>query len=777
MAGAVTRLGRYLLMGCCLTSCVAAGRCQMPQEMPPSVGSLGDTLRVESELPLRYEPQTEEWRTAEGTGLVRLTYRNFTLFTRRLRYRRRDQIVEASEGVRLLSQRGLEFVGGRIVYDLGQRQWTMDGGKATMEPSFFGAGVAEPLYLTVHHFSGTEQRWTAEQATLSSCDRPVPHYSLRAESVEILPNDRLILRHIGVFLGDRKIIGLGRYTISIKPRRQRSRLPFTPDFGYDRLGGVFVKTTISLLDTRAQTVNLLLDLSQQRGTGYGLEHSYNFRQAQGDLSLFLQRSPFLGRERTFSWRHQQTLFAGLLLTTFWDDRRNAPFLGGQVSSTVQQQFSLRRNWLRGATELALRAFRYGNFTDERVWTFSHTFSTVAQSLNLLGTLRQTRRPGQATDEELTERVEVRRRLSDTWDWALRFEQRVDLDREKFLGDTTYALDRLPEITFTFRPHQPRFTLPFIVISLARWREPRFLGFNQPVQTLTTERVHLRMETPTRTVRVAERLSLTHSALFEQFLYGNDTAQYLYGYRGSLAWELGGQSRLDLDYWRQRVRGFTPFTSDLRTNYENLDLRLSLAPSDRFLLSLTTGLDVRNNFYRDALLNLRWRPYQGAAVDLSTGYSLERGQWLDLLGRIVLSKPSTLGVPTYGTFVSYYGIQPTPFAEERPAPPPGGFRSELTFRYSPTQGRLALARLFMDWSVSKSWRLETLLGYSGLLRKMDIVQFRVTRDLHCYQLWLTYNRERREFRFFFVVKAFPLFQQLFGTSNQGTFLDTSVGQFY
>ena len=754
---------------------VSLGFCQ-PEErtQPPSQDNL---VRVESELPLLYDPKEEEWRTADGKGSIRLFYRDITLVTRRLRYRKRERLLQASEGVRLFSQRGLEFVGGQAIYDERQGRWRMEGGKATLEPSFFGAGVAEPLYLTLEGLSGTERLWTVTQATFSSCDRPTPHYSLRAETVEILPNDRLILRHIGFFVGNRKIFGVGRYTISIKPRRQRSRLPFTPDFGYDQLNGAFVKTTVSLLDTREQTVNLLLDLSQRRGTGYGTEYSYNFRRLQGGLSLFLQRSPFFGRERTFSWRHEQTLLSGLLLTALWEDRQNAPFLGGQVSSTVQRQISLRRNWLRGATELSLRTFRYGGFTDENLWTFSHNFTTANQSLNLLSTLRQTHRPGQATDEELPEQLEVRRRLSGEWDWALRFEQRVDLDGEKFLGDTTYALDRLPEMTFSFRPRQPRFWLPFATLSLSRWREPRFIAFNQPAQTFTTERLHLRLETPSRTLHLGGGFQLTHSALFEQFFYGNDTAQYLYGYRSNLAWSFGNNRRLDLDYWLQRFRGFTPFLNDSRTNYENLDLRLNLAPSEKFLLSLTTGLDIRNNFYRDALLNLRWRPSQGTALDLSTGYSIERGQWQDILGRLLLSKPSTLGVPTYGTFVSYYGIQPTPFAEERPAPPPGGFRSEFTFRYSPTLGRLALGRLFLDWSVSRWWRLETLLGYSGILRRMDITQFRLTRDFHCYQLWLSYNRERREFRFFFVVKAFPIFQQLFGTSNQGAFLDTSVGQFY
>ncbi len=753
----------------------------VPQVQPPPAPS-EKLLRLKSDLPVRYFPDQQEWRTVDGTGTIQLTFRELTVFARRIRYSERGKILEATEGVRALFQQGVEFDGGRAVYYADERRWLMEGGKATIEPSYFReGGVVAPLYLTVQQMRGTDQRLTAERSTFSSCDRPNPHYSLRSRTVDVIPDDRLILRDTGFFLGGNKLLGIGRYTISLKPRRQRSRLPFTPEVGNDQISGTFIRMSIALLDTRSQTGNLLLDWSERRGLGYGLEHTYNFRNAQGGLNFLVQRSPFAGTEQNFSFRHQQRLFAGLLLTALWDERRNTPYFGGQSFSNSSRQISLRKSWTRGMTELTLRTLGYGGFggrSSDRTWTLTHNISTHLQSINLMTTLREFTRPGQPTDKELNERLEVRRQLSNQWDLALRFEQRVDLDRDRFSGDNFfYALDRTPELAFIFRPRKQNFWLPNATLGLARWGEPQFVGVGQTPQRLTTERLHLRLEAPYRTLRIKGNLQLSQNATFEQFLYGNDTAQYLFGYRGTLNWGFEGKSQLELGYWMQKHKGFTPFRSDTLTDYENLDLRLNISPSEKFLLSATTGLDIERDFFRDALINLRWQPSQGKALDLSTGYSIERGQWQDILGRLLLSKPSGLGLPTYGTLVSYYPTRPTPFAEERPAPPPGGFRSELVFRYSPQKGQLARVRLFLDWSITKSWRLETLLGYSGVLRKLDIAQFRLTRDFHCYQVWVVYNREQREFRFFFVIKAFPLLQQFFGTSNQGAFLDTSLGQVY
>lgn len=734
-------------------------------------------LQFESDLPIRYFPEEREWRTLDGSGTIKIRFRELTIFSHRARYNERERVLEAQEGLRAIWRGGVEFEGERARYLVNERKWIVEGGRAVFDPNYIGEGVAAPLYLTLQNISGTEEKLTAEGGTFSSCDRPHPHYSLRAQSVEVLPGDRVILRRVGIFIGESKLLSIGRFTVSLKPRMRRNRLPITPDVGSDRYSGFFVRTSLSLFDTRTQSADLVFDWSERRGIGYGFEHDYSTRLLQGSTNFFIQRSPFAGTEQIFSWRHQHQLLPGLLLTAFWDERRNTPF-GGRSYTSSSKQFSLRKIWRRGSTDLSLRMLGYGGSGDDRTWTLTHSFSAGRQWLNLSLTMRETVRVGQPTDKELNERIEIRRRISDEWDVALRFEQRVDLDKDRYTGDNFYyALDRTPEMLLTFRPRSAGFLRPNLSIGLARWSEPQFAGVVQSAKSLTTERVHFRFDTPQRTLKLAGNLSYSHSAIFEQFLYGNDTAQYLYSYRGTLTWKFGGRSQMDLNYWRQEHRGYTPFRSDTLTSYENMDWRLQISPSPKFFLSATTGLDMERNFFRDLLLNLRWQPSQGMALDLSTGYSLERGKWQDILGRILLSKPSGLGLPAYGTFISYYGLQPTPLAEERPAPPPGGFRSELTFRYSPTRGQWTRVRLFLDWSVSKTLRFETLLGYSGVLRKIDIAQFRLVKDLHCYQIWAIYNRERREFRLFFVIKAFPLFQQFFGTSDQGAFLDTSLGQVY
>lgn len=746
-----------------------------PLSAPPAPSD--NLLRVESDLPIRYFPDEREWRTLDGTGSVKVTFRELTVFARKARFKEREQLLEAQEGVRAIFQDGVEFEGGRARYFAEQRRWIVEGGKATFDPTYFGEGVTAPLYLTLREMFGTDQRFFADKVSFTSCNRPHPHYSLRADSSELLPLDRLILRRVGIYLGNTKLLGVGRFTISLKPRRRQNRLPITPDVGRDRYSGLFFRTSVGLFDTRTQSANLVLDWSERRGIGYGIEHDYSTRRLQGATNFFLQRSPFAGTEQTFSWRHQHQLLSGLLFTAFWDERRNTPY-GGRSYTSSSRQFSLRRSWQRGMTDLTLRTLGYGGFGDDRTWTLTHSFSMRQQTLSVFATLREVARPGQPTDRELNERIEIRRRLSDEWDTTLRFEQRVDLDKDRYTGDNFYyALDRTPEWLFNFRPRRTSFLRPNIAISVARWSEPQFGRTGQPPQNVTTERLHLRLDSPYRTVKLTGNLSYSHSAVFEQFLYGNDTAQYLYAYRTTLTWQFGGNNRMDLSYWMQKHRGYTPFRSDTLTRYENLDWRLQISPSPKFFLSATTGLDMERNFFRDMLLNLRWQPSQGVALDLSTGYSLERGKWQDILGRLLLSKPATLGLPAYGTFVSYYGLEPTPFAQERPLPPPGGFRSELAFRYSPSRGEWTRVRLFLDWRITSTWRLEALLGYNGILRKVDITQFRLTKDWHCYQLWVTYNRERGEFRFFFVIKAFPIFQQFFGTSDQGAFLDTSLGQVF
>ena len=173
---------------------------------------------------------------------------------------------------------GAEFDGGVARYFVDERRWVIEGGRTTFDPAFWGEGVAAPLYLTMHRLFGTDERLNADRSAFSSCDRPHPHYSLRARSAEALPGDRLILRGVGIYIGNPKLLGIGRYTISLKPRRRQNRLPITPDVGSDRYSGAYLRASVSLFDTRTQSADLLLDISERRGIGYGVVHDYTTRR-------------------------------------------------------------------------------------------------------------------------------------------------------------------------------------------------------------------------------------------------------------------------------------------------------------------------------------------------------------------------------------------------------------------------------------------------------------------------------------------------------------------
>lgn len=115
--------------------------------VPPAPSD--NLLQVESDLPIRYFPQEREWRTLDGTGTIKIRFRELTIFARKARYSEREQILEAQEGLRAIWQDGVEFEGGTARYFVNERRWVVEGGKATFDPSYFGEGVAAPLYLTL----------------------------------------------------------------------------------------------------------------------------------------------------------------------------------------------------------------------------------------------------------------------------------------------------------------------------------------------------------------------------------------------------------------------------------------------------------------------------------------------------------------------------------------------------------------------------------------------------------------------------------------------------
>jgi hypothetical protein len=101
-------------------------------------------------------------------------------------------------------------------------------------------------------------------------------------------------------------------------------------------------------------------------------------------------------------------------------------------------------------------------------------------------------------------------------------------------------------------------------------------------------------------------------------------------------------------------------------------------------------------------------------------------------------------------------------------------------YDVETGTMSLARLQLDLILTPQWRIEAITSWNGSLGRYDYESFRITRDLHCCEVSLSYDNEygygsNKGFSLDFHIKAFPGIDR-FGIGQGGQHYDTSMGQY-
>lgn len=645
-----------------------------------------------------------------------------------------------------LRAHGQTIRGGQVTLNLKTGRWTSRQAQVTLSPDFFVQGVAKPLFAKGTSFVGSEKELVVRQAAATSCDLKDPHYRLEARQVFIYPDDKLVAKRVRFMVGHTTVASLPSYVISLKPRRRRQQL--VPILGYNEVEGAFAKTSYNYLATEAGMGVLYLDLMQKRGVGVGVEHEYRAGPYWGVAYLYGLRDRRTGAtEFNARLHHTQHLSDILDAQLRLDFTRNNAYYA-RAASNLNAELTLRRQTDTAQSTFTLRQQRSTGFGTRTNITssFQHQqrFSSHL-STNFRANFRKNDLGvGLAADQELNSLLEVLnhdKRL----DLLCRVEDRLDLDGSAYQGDNSlYAFERLPEIILrsdTTRLGRGRLFGMFPVraeTSVGKYRE-------LPAQTHLT-RTYFRADLQPYRKAVTGSSELRVGGSFRQTLYSNDTAQYVLNYYSELDNELSRDWNLRLGYRKQRPAGFTPFRLDFASRYESADLRLSFNQNDRQQFSLSGGYDFERRRYRDMIFRYQLMPNDTYYLSLSGGYDLENGEFRDFLTRLELRR------------------------HER-------FSLDLNTRYSPRLGQLTRINAYLYCKPHRFWEFEALSGYNGFTNHFDFNQIKVTRDLHCWQAFLTYDQQRREFRLDLALKAFPAFDTRFGVGQSGQGLNTSVGQVF
>lgn len=721
-----------------------------PGETPPPPGQQimegteqsGGSFALESPNGIVYDM---ERGLALARGKVRFAYREFQVSGDRglVDYNTNRATLTGNLTVTV---KGQVFRGESLVFDLDSGRWVLSSLGTEFPPDFFPPGtVLEPIYVRDGTVRGQDEKVSGENFKFSSCDRD--HYYLLSKRLEFYRTpegepERIVLRKNWLHVMGRRILPVPVYVISLLGQRSR-RSPLQATFGQNDYDGFFVK---SLYDIRADaklTDSVLLDAFQKRGFGVGFQREY--ATGAGLIYLYALSSRQNGREVNARIDRTYRLADGYRTNLKYAATQNNSLTGAGISSRNGQATLFREGARAQSTFTAsfnesnfgLGSSGNGSLQLEHRQDFGSGFRLEASSL--LSESKSSFGGQSATSDQSA----TLSRTGSLFDLYLRAEQHDDLQNK-----TSYQLERLPELTL--QSTTDRLDIPGLTDHVPGDFTLGLGKFNEPASGQRKERADFFYTAREKRYRLAGNGSSTTllrtSGNFEQAFYSDDTARYNYAYIAGLENKVGPFSAF-LNYSKQRTYGFTPFQFDFSTPGEYLDATLSYQAGEVLRFNLSGGRDIENSFTRDVIARAQWAPSPDFYTSLGTSFAPESNNFGDIYGN---------------------------FRYRRDRNRFGGGQYALGLRYSPNGRGLTRANASVDLQLGSKTRLQGFAGYDGFSKKFDFTQIRVTRDLHCYTLFATYDGQRKELRLDLAIKAFPFADTRFGRNNFSEGFDAFVG---
>ena len=666
-------------------------------------------------------------------GVV-LEFRGYTMSAERIEGDR-ETSVWIMRGGGKLTGKGESVSGEEITVNFDEETYTFKDGEGTVTPERAQGATTGPLYVTGGSGRLTSRHYHIVNGTLTPGDREDPHFGLEVDSAEVIPGKRISLKGLTLRIGGRKVARLSSLVIPLYDDRPR----YLPEFGQSPDEGYYIKSRYVTPLRGDDTWETRLDLMSRLGVGLGGDLRYSNSVATGLASIY----GLSGSQRTLvgSWDHTQKLSFGTL--TLGNQYQRANYLTAPGTTSVNSRAQLLLPSRYGQSTLAYTRFSSAVQTFESVsetYSLQDSRQVKGFKTNLSLNLSSSESKSGITQLSKSERVDVRVQgtkelRSLTAD--LLYQRSIPVgDQNSFSS----ASDRTPLLTLTsdttrlFGSRVGR-VWPFQTsFSIGELNDP---GSKSQITRMTFD------AKGGRTEELGKSLKLTWNSLFSQGMYSDDTAQYVLGYNGNLAYSFSKNSSMTLSYRNQRQFGFTPLAIDLTGR------------SDAFQY----GLD--------------WRLGRGWGVTAQTGYdilSADRGQspWqLVSLGASYRVNDSRF------TFTSIYDTFNTAWSSFRAESQflIGGTKVATAARYDGLRSVWSAASLQVEALRLGKVRTDFLMSFNGFTKQFDAMQVSLAYDLHCTEAVLEFTEFRSGFRsgrqiaFFFRIKALP-FGGDFGTGRQG-----------
>jgi lipopolysaccharide assembly outer membrane protein LptD (OstA) len=595
---------------------------------------------------------------AEGEGVpvrVRADYLRYDR-ARQVVYARGNVVVESEEltlyadeafleletsevdarGNVVLEAAGQRVTAAHLTYNFRTRQGSLDAAETRWRDPL----VRDPVHLRSRRMDGNpEQRLCLSDAEVTTCDLDDPGapYKLAAREVLYVPQDRIVMRDVSLYLFGAKVLTLPFFVLFLREPRQTRILPLV---GYSEEEGFFVKVTTTYFLSEEHAGFVYTDWMERIGVGGGFEHRWTYGRGQGSyFAYLLQNRKVSGQDLRLRLQHRHDFGGGLAAGVFVDEFQRRAGDGTATRSAYWSLDGLYVDPVQSGNVFAAYS------VSETQGAASSSLSVLSQYSRTFGTqlaarlqVPFTQNAGVGfTDLEAVPRLDLTY-TGQGYSLQLVAEHRLDLDGEGYTGDNVFSVSRLPEMVYTGFPQPLR--LGSVNLSLqvqgSVGRFVEFLPAAQGLESLDAGRLDTQvLLSGTHTFSPQTSASLQLSLRGSYYTTGDLRALVTGSLRVTqqLTRELVG----GLTYSYKDSAGRTPFQFDrdpFRLNnvqsdltYQSPTLTASLLSSHDFITAKPGPLTLR----------VQWLPAVGWTVTGAAQYALDVGQLttaeLQLRGRL------------------------------------------------------------------------------------------------------------------------------------------------
>jgi len=196
----------------------------------------------------------QERKEVVGTGNISIIYRDVVLTCDKVKVYL-DTHEAIAEGNVKVTQKGAYFTGERMNYNFDTKKGTVLSGYLNAKP-FYGKSDE------VDKIAGKDQ-FNLKRGYVTTCDLEKPHYRLQARQVRVYLDDKVVAKHILLFIGNTPVLYWPYYVQPLKERKSN----WTVIPGRRKEWGYYVLTSYRYHITDKFWGDLLLDYRARRSMG------------------------------------------------------------------------------------------------------------------------------------------------------------------------------------------------------------------------------------------------------------------------------------------------------------------------------------------------------------------------------------------------------------------------------------------------------------------------------------------------------------------------------